>query len=56
MNYLCSTFVLINFIQNEFCQDEMTFPCPSKEDFEVMDKNQDGNLTIEEYSSFIEVK
>ena len=33
----------------------MTFPCPSKDDFDVMDKNQDGKLTIDEYVSFIQV-
>ena len=40
--------------QNEFCLKGVDFPCPSKVDFELMDGNLDGNLTKDEYMTFIQ--
>lgn len=40
----------VSSCEDHFCH-LMTVDCPSKEDFDYFDSNQDGILTIEEYSN-----
>lgn len=33
----------------------MNFPCPNKDDFDDMDEDRDGTLTIDEYFNFVQL-